>query len=166
MKVTIMVGFRSLASCLLGILCLFSSPMVAENSHPSRVSYVDGTVAVAHLGSSRWDLLERNFPVWKGDRILSERNSRAEIEFNSGTIMRLSSETGVIFEEVSSKQVSLQLLDGDLIVHKNDDTPFVVYSSESITDLRSEGCIVSVWQRTVKPRFESERESLEPFRVR
>ena len=141
MKVRIVIGFRSLAraSCLLFVLCFFSSPMVAENSHPSRIHYVDGTVTVAHLGSSRWDLLERNFPVWEGDQILSERNSRAEIEFNSGTVVRLSSETRVVFEKSSSKQVSLRLLYGDLIIHKNDDTPFVVYSSESITDLRSDG---------------------------
>ena len=47
---------------LVGFLCLFPTLLVAENQHPSRISYVDGTVAVAHEGNSEWELLERNFP--------------------------------------------------------------------------------------------------------
>jgi hypothetical protein len=89
--------------------------LVAENQHPSRISYVDGTVAVAHEGNSEWELLERN--------------SRVEIEFNDGTVVRLGSWTGVVFEESSPDKVILQLLSGDLIVHKEVGTPFRVVSS-------------------------------------
>jgi hypothetical protein len=114
---------------LVGFLCLFPTLLVAENQHPSRISYVDGTVAVAHEGNSEWELLERNFPIWEGDRILSEGNSRVEIEFNDGTVVRLGSWTGVVFEESSPDKVILQLLSGDLIVHKEVGTPFRVVSS-------------------------------------
>ncbi len=158
-----MIGFRSTSRviCLFCVLCLFSSSLVAENSHPSRISQVDGTVAVTHLGRSGWDLLERNFPVWEGDQILSERKSRAEIEFNNGTVVRLSSETRVVFEESSSERVNLQLLHGDFIVHKDDGIPFVVYSSESVTDLRSDGvyrfCLAKTGETTVRVRRGSAR---------
>ena len=114
---------------LVGFLCLFPTLLVAENQHSSRISYVDGTVAVAHEGNSEWELLERNFPIWEGDRILSERNSRVEIEFNDETVVRLGSRTGVILEKSSSKKVILQLLSGDLIVHKEVGTPFRVVPS-------------------------------------
>ena len=124
---------------LVGFLCLFPTLLVAENQHPSRISYVDGTVAVAHEGNSEWELLERNFPIWEGDRILSEGNSRVEIEFNDGTVVRLGSWTGVVFEESSPDKVILQLLSGDLIVHKEVGTPFRVVSSVTTTDLKYEG---------------------------
>jgi hypothetical protein len=125
--------------CLFGVLCFSSPLLVAGTEHPSRISYVDGAVAVAHEGSSEWELLEQNFPIWEGDRISSEGNSRAEIEFNDGTLMRLGSWTGVVFRESSPKKVIVQLLSGDLIVHKKDDRPFRLVSSGSTTDLKDEG---------------------------
>ena len=126
-------------TCLVGALFLSSTLLVAENQHPSRVNYVDGTVAVAHEGHSEWELLKRNFPIWEGDRIFSERNSRVEVEFNDGTVVRLGSWTGVVFEESSSKKATLRLLSGDLIVQKKGGTPFEVISSVSTTELRDEG---------------------------
>lgn len=157
-KVGIMVGFRSLTSiaCLLGFLPLFPTFLVAGNDHPSRVSYVDGTVAIGHEGSSDWEILERNFPVWEGDRIISERNSRVEIEFNDGTVVRLGSRTGLVFEKSSQEKVIVQLLGGDLMVHKSDGPPFQVVSSDSTTDLKEEGVyrfqLVESGETTVRVR--------------
>ena len=136
-----MNGFESLTrvTYLLCLLCLAPTWLLAGTQHPSRISYVDGTVAVAHEGSSEWALLERNFPIWGGDRVISEGNSRVEIEFNSETVVRLGSWAGIIFKEFSPERVVVQLLSGNLIVHKQEGPPFRVVSSDSFTDLKDEG---------------------------
>ena len=54
-------------------------------------------------------------------------------------MVRLGSWTGVVFEESSPDKVILQLLSGDLIVHKEVGTPFRVVSSVTTTDLKYEG---------------------------
>ncbi|MEE8350356.1 MAG: DUF6600 domain-containing protein [Acidobacteriota bacterium] len=126
-------------TCLLGLLCFFPSILEAETEPLSRVSSVEGTVAVAHEGGSEWELLERNFPIWRGDRFILAGKSRAEIEFNNGTIVRLGSSTRVVFQESSPGKITVQLHAGELLVNKKGDAFFGVVASGATTMLKTEG---------------------------
>ncbi len=71
------------------LLALLCPAAFAQTDPPGRVaalSHMEGSVAFAAAGESEWIDAVLNRPVTRGDRLWSDRNSRAELHLGSGTV--------------------------------------------------------------------------------
>src|SRR5579863_10072348 len=86
----------SLMAALCAALVVFSSSLCrAQDDPPSeagRVSYIEGAPSVQPAGLDDWGQAEINMPLGPGDRIVTDQNSRAEIQIGR-TYIRLGTGT-------------------------------------------------------------------------
>ncbi len=96
----------------LGLLCAFvPSPTWADSSHARivRLSLVQGDVRFAseyHKDSltdseAAWEVAPLNLPIRQGYAVATDNNGRAEIEFENGAMVFLSSNTPIEFYDLS-----------------------------------------------------------------
>jgi hypothetical protein len=55
----------------------------------SRISFVSGDVKIKRSDSQEWEKATQNLPIVEGDQIATDQNSRAEIQFDSNSFLRL-----------------------------------------------------------------------------
>jgi hypothetical protein len=107
----------------LASVCLFlllpSSELPAQESSKSqilRASLIEGDVTYWRSDLDRWVDLGANAPILEGDRIWVGRDGRAEIEFESGSTLRLAQNSGIevarLGRREDSGQVEIQLSGG------------------------------------------------------
>ena len=95
-------GFLELAALVYGVLLLVPS-LGAEDENPTnapaaravRLSSVDGEVHVFQGGQQLADQAVANTPLFEGARIDTGNDGRAEIQFEDGSVARLSPESSV-----------------------------------------------------------------------
>jgi hypothetical protein len=80
-------------------------------THAARLSYVEGAVSVQPAGVDEWTAAAINRPLTSGDRLWSDRGSRAEIELGSA-IVRLADSSSVSLLNLGDEAVQLQLSAG------------------------------------------------------
>ncbi|MCA1623440.1 MAG: hypothetical protein LC778_06485 [Acidobacteria bacterium] len=56
----------------------------------ARISFLRGDVQIKRADSSDWERATQNLPIVEGDEIVTDKNSRLEIQFNSQNYLRLS----------------------------------------------------------------------------
>jgi hypothetical protein len=106
-----------LLSFLTGLLVLFvgaASARADEGDPPSRaarVSYLEGTVSFQPGGEGDWGTAVKNRPVTVGDKIWSDKDSRAEIEAGQATI-HLGSMTALSFLNLDGNITQMRLAEG------------------------------------------------------
>ena len=83
------------------------SPSARSSGRTARLSFLDGTVTVARADHSGSDPAQINMPLAEGVRIQTARNGQAEIEFEDGSVVRLTPLTSIVL-------TSLNLAPGDL----------------------------------------------------
>ncbi|HET9741621.1 MAG TPA: DUF6600 domain-containing protein [Terriglobales bacterium] len=91
----------------------------AEADPPSRVarlSYMSGQVSMQPGGVNDWVAASVNRPFTTGDRLWTDKDSRAELQ-TGGTSLRLNSETSLTFSNVSDGTVQMELDQGTLNLH-------------------------------------------------
>lgn len=105
---------------MLAVLCSGAvGAAFAQTSPPSRVgrlSYIGGSVSFEPAGTQAWAAAELNRPVTIGDRLWSDWDSRAEIEFGTA-VARLGSRSGFSVLNLTARIVQMQLTAGTLVVH-------------------------------------------------
>jgi hypothetical protein len=101
-------------------LLTFASPKAAaqDDDPPSRVArlnYIQGNVSFQPAGEPDWVEAIPNRPVTTGDRLWTDRGSRAELHTGAATI-RLDSGTGFSFLNLDDRTVQIELTEGSLSI--------------------------------------------------
>jgi hypothetical protein len=73
---------------------------LADEPSFGRVNHLDGEAYLLREGENDWDFCSPNMMVAEGDVIRTERGSRLEIQFRSGTLFRMGSSSTVTVEEL------------------------------------------------------------------
>lgn len=84
------------------LLLLASIPAMASNARIVRLSYIDGDVQIDRGGANGWETAILNMPVTQSTRLVTNSpESRAEVEFENGSALRLAGESNIQFRELS-----------------------------------------------------------------
>src|SRR6185369_10764974 len=82
--------FRVFLSRLLPLLLVFAGTgAVAQTDPPARVaslSHIEGSVVLAPAGDTEWTDAVLNRPITRGDRLWTDRGSRAEAHLGSAVL--------------------------------------------------------------------------------
>jgi hypothetical protein len=81
----------------------------------AQLSYADGSVSLEPAGTSSWTGAALNRPLTVGDRLWTDRNSRAEIDIGDA-VVRLGSTTGFSFLNLDDQTAQMQVTVGTVIV--------------------------------------------------
>ena len=106
--------------CAATLLSSFAPRALAhdDDDPPSRVArlaYTQGSVSFQPAGTDDWVTAGLNRPVTTGDKIWSDNDSRLELQLD-GSLLRLSSNTGLSFLNLSDHVTQIQLSSGTLLV--------------------------------------------------
>jgi len=105
--------------CLLIALASFALPASAQSDDPpsrvARLAYVQGSVSFQPAGTDDWVTAGLNRPLTTGDKLWSDNNGRVELQLG-GSLVRLSSNTGFSFLNLSDSVTQIQLSQGTLLV--------------------------------------------------
>jgi hypothetical protein len=117
------VGKRALK--LLALLCAatllssFAPRALADDDDPpsrvARLAYTQGLVSFQPAGTDDWVTAGLNRPVTTGDKVWSDNDGRLELQLD-GSLLRLSSNTGFSFLNLSDHVTQIQLSSGTLLV--------------------------------------------------
>ncbi len=103
------------------IIASFSTFTIAQDEQddpPTRVArlgYLEGSVSFQPAGEDDWVGAVDNRPMTTGDKVWSDKDSRAELQLGSAVI-RLSQNTGVSFLDLDDHTIQLQLSSGAINV--------------------------------------------------
>src|SRR5580704_17427441 len=105
----------------------------------ARLGYMEGSVSFLPAGETDWVGAVPNRPMTTGDKLWTDKDSRAELQLGSAVI-RLSENTGFSFLNLDDNTVQIQLTSGSIIVrvrrlNDNDDvevdTPNLAFTVSS-----------------------------------
>jgi len=115
---------RSAAGWLLGLFMLFVGLNAAAQQDPpgrvGRLNYQQGTVSVSPAGDDNWYQADPNRPLIAGDRLWTDRNSRAELYIGS-TAVRLDEQTAITLSELDDQTLRITATQGDMQVRVRDE---------------------------------------------
>ena len=90
---------------------------LGENpARAAQLSYAEGSVSLEPAGTSTWTGAALNRPLTLGDKVWTDRDSRAEIDIGDAVI-RLGSTTGFSFLNLDGQTAQMQVTAGTAIVH-------------------------------------------------
>src|SRR6185312_13829810 len=110
----------------------------------ARLSYANGSVSLQPAGVEDWADPTVNRPLTTGDKLWTDRDSRAELDIGSAVI-RLGSMTGFSFLNLDDQNAQMNITAGSAIVHVRNlgedqsfeiDTPNVAVTLQSPGDYR------------------------------
>ena len=113
---------------ILGSMLMFLLSFNVYSSIPAepelgggRISFIQGQVLIQAKDEGEWTEASINFPVADGDRILTEREGRVELQLQNGTYLRMGEESQVDIIALNSIQgkgfVHLNQLEGKIYVN-------------------------------------------------
>src|SRR5512138_2552561 len=115
-------------------LCLSLLPLIANaSSGVARLTLTKGEILIFDDDSNDWLPAAVNTPVEEGDRIWCPKGGRTEIELNSGSIIRLGSNTSVDFVRLDSESQQLYLASGRLYARTSQDDRELQIDTEDAT---------------------------------
>jgi FecR protein len=105
--------------CVVIALAGFSPRAKANDEDPpsrvARLAYAQGSVSFQPAGTDDWVTAGLNRPVTTGDKLWSDNDGRTELQLD-GSLVRLSSNTGFSFLNLSDHVTQIQLTAGTLLV--------------------------------------------------
>jgi hypothetical protein len=111
---------RILMAALCVALILISPSLTRGQDDPppeaGRISYIQGSASVQPAGIDDWGQAEVNMPLGAGDRIVTEGQSRAEIQIGR-TYIRMGVGTDISIIDVTSDGVSIGVAQGRIHLH-------------------------------------------------
>ena len=134
---------NKMKTAILGSILMF---LLSFNAIPSlsaepdfgggRISLIQGQVFIQAKDEEGWTEASVNFPVVDGDRIMTEREGRVELQFQNGTYLRIGEESQVDIIALSSDQENgffhLNQLEGKIYVNHH---PILGKASSLYVDL-------------------------------
>ena len=107
----------SLLLCFTGLLFIATPKARADQGDPptrvARISYVDGSVSMQPGGSGDWGAAATNRPVTVGDKIWSDKDSRAELQAGQAAI-HLGGMTALSFLNLDENIIQMRLAEGSV----------------------------------------------------
>ena len=107
----------SLLLCFTGLLFIATPKARADQGDPptrvARISYVDGSVSMQPGGSGDWGAAATNRPVTIGDKIWSDKDSRAELQAGQAAI-HLGGMTALSFLNLDENIIQMRLAEGSV----------------------------------------------------
>jgi len=107
----------SLLLCLTGLLFIATPKARADQGDPptrvARISYVDGSVSMQPGGSGDWGAAATNHPVTIGDKIWSDKDSRAELQAGQAAI-HAGGMTALSFLNLDENIIQMRLAEGSI----------------------------------------------------
>ncbi|WP_141507737.1 DUF6600 domain-containing protein [Ramlibacter sp. WS9] len=100
------------------LLALLGARAMAQADPPSRVGRVnlaEGAVAFSQAGDNEWTDAIRNRPLTRGDRVWTERRSRAEMQVGSSAV-RMAPSTHVEILQLDDRAAQLSVTQGSVYV--------------------------------------------------
>jgi hypothetical protein len=85
-------------------------------SRVARIGYLEGSVSFQPAGEADWVQAVPNRPMTTGDRLWTDKDSRAELQLGSAVI-RLNPNTGFSFLNLDDDAVQIQLTSGSVNLH-------------------------------------------------
>lgn len=108
--------FRVLLRVLPMVLLLLAAAVRADPpGRVGRVNHVEGSVSLAPAGDEEWTEAPRNRPLTRGDRLWTDRGSRAELQVGSSAL-RLDGRTRLRILALDERSAQLSLTQGTLYV--------------------------------------------------
>jgi len=109
---------------LVGVALLATGALAAAQQDPpgivARLNFHQGTVSFSPAGDDSWYDAAPNRPITTGDRLWTDRGSRAEV-FVGSTAVRLDGQTSLEFTEVADDTVRLTVQTGNVQVRVRDE---------------------------------------------
>lgn len=87
-------------------------PPSQQQTAVGRVSVVHGQVSTAHGDAGEWTAATVNTPLVPGDRVSTADHSRAELQLDPATVMRLEERTEARVADLEQNKMQLQLASG------------------------------------------------------
>src|SRR5579864_1602605 len=120
MKIAQKRGLRLFAVPCVAILLSGLAPGVkADDDDPpsriARLAYAQGSVSFQPAGTQDWVTAGINRPITTGDKLWSDNDGRSELQLD-GSLVRLSSNTGMSFLNLGDNVTQIQLTAGTLLV--------------------------------------------------
>lgn len=113
-------GRLSLLLCLTGLLCLAAPRVRADDgdqgdppTRVARISFTDGTVSIQPGGQGDWGAASLNRPMTVGDKVWSDKDSRAELQTGVASI-HVGSMTALSFLNLDQNIMQLRLPEGSI----------------------------------------------------
>jgi hypothetical protein len=107
----------SLLLCLTGLLFIATPKARADQGDPptrvARISYLDGSVSIQPGGTGDWGAAAKNRPVTIGDKIWTDKDSRAELQAGQAAI-HLGSMTALSFLNLDENIIQIRLAEGSI----------------------------------------------------
>ena len=105
--------------CVAITLAGFPPRATADDDDPpsrvARLAYTQGSVSFQPAGTDDWVRAGLNRPITTGDKLWSDNDGRSELQLD-GSLIRLSSNTGFSFLNLSDNVTQIQLSAGTLLV--------------------------------------------------
>ena len=127
--------------CFCFVFCVLSAlPGFAASARVVRLSLVQGDVQIDRNAGDGWEQAIVNMPVIGGARIYAAEHSKAELEFEDGSSVRLAGPAQITLTELSTKADgspinAIQVDSGEVYVNarlrNHDDFRIAAYSGES-----------------------------------
>jgi hypothetical protein len=129
------------------VLGLLGARAIADSDPPSRVARINhaqGTIVLSPAGDDEWTDAEPNRPLTRGDRLWTDRGSRAEIQVGSSAV-RMDGSTHLVILTLDDQAAQLSVTQGSLYVHVRSlpegenfeiDTPNLAYRAAYPGDYR------------------------------
>src|SRR3954462_12853979 len=110
---------KSWLSVLLGLagLLIFAAPKVRADeatdppSRVARISYLDGSVSFQPSGTEDWAAAAKNRPVTIGDKLWTDKDSRAELQAGQASY-HLGSMTALSFLNLDENIIQVRVAEG------------------------------------------------------
>ncbi len=80
----------------------------------ARISFLQGEVQIRRAGSDDWERAAKNLPVVEGDEIVTDSNSRLEIQFDTYKYLRLDENAYIKFTALRDEGVAISLPQGSM----------------------------------------------------
>jgi hypothetical protein len=81
-----------------------------------RVSHLEGRASLRQAGSSEWEDVDSNFPVFAGDEFYTDHQSFLEIQMGGGRYVRLAERTDIVLVRFEPTLVRIELPYGSVIL--------------------------------------------------
>ena len=106
---------KSILPVLAGLLAFSLPAWTDPPGRVGRISYIEGAVAFASVGSEKWETASLNYPMTSGDRISTAEGGRAEVQVGS-TAIRVAQDSGISFTALDDQGIQVRLDRGTVSV--------------------------------------------------
>ncbi len=136
---------------LFGILMLFTGQTVLAQSSSceeiGRVTSAQGLVRVQHNDSEQWERLERDSTICEGDTIQTGIRSRAAVNLDNETVMRIKAKSTTTVENISARseaQSLFRMLSGVIHFFSRKPQEYAISTTTATIGIRGTEFVVSV----------------------